>query len=97
MLGTPDQFCLTYIFVGLSVEKAHDWPINCKKQICLYKFVLSLHSERQPPNLALNPRTKSNSRTVLGLGLQPQNVLVFGGLQHASAQCHVKDDCTKSQ
>ena len=37
-------------------------------------------------NLVLNPRTKSvqfNPRTVLGLWLQPQNVLVFVGLQHA--------------
>ena len=39
--------------------------------------------ERQPPNFSLNSRTKSNPRTVQGLGLQPQNVLVFGGLQHA--------------
>ena len=37
-------------------------------------------------NVALNPRTKSNPRTVLELRLQPNNVLVFGGLQHAPAQ-----------
>ena len=30
-----------------------------------------------------SPRTKSNPRTVLGVGLQPQNVLVCGGSQHA--------------
>ena len=51
--------------------------------MCQYKVVFSLNSLRQPPNFTLNPRTKSNPKTVLGLGLQPQNFLVFGGLQHA--------------
>ena len=48
-----------------------------------YKVVPSLHSVRQPPNLALDPRTKSNPRTVLGWGLETLTVLMFGGLQHA--------------
>ena len=43
--------------------------------MCEYKVVPSLQSVRQPPNLALNPRTNSNPRTVLGLVLQPLNVL----------------------
>ena len=38
----------------------------------MYEHVPSLHSEGQPPNLALNPGTKSILRTVLGLKLQPQ-------------------------
>ena len=37
------------------------------------------------PELCSQSQNKSNPRTVLGLRLQPQNVLVFGGLQHAPA------------
>ena len=37
----------------------------------------------------LNPRTKSNPKTVLGLRLQPQNVLVLGGLQHAPGLVYI--------
>ena len=57
--------------------------------MCEYKAVPSLQFVRQPPNLALNPRTNSNHRTVLGLRLQPQNFLVFGGLQHAPGTKYV--------
>ena len=47
--------------------------------MCQYKVVFSLNSLRQHPNFTLNPKT------VLGLGLQPQNFLVLGGLQQAPA------------